>query len=83
MQTSSFFNMKYNVVYFLEINKSFHGVEQVFPKYHSFPNIEKYYLFPDKRLFFWSFFQLWEKKSIVDSNTVQNNCVTLHKYRTE
>lgn len=48
MQKSFFFNMKYNVVYFLEINKSFHGVEQVFPKYHSFPNTEKYYLFPDK-----------------------------------
>lgn len=72
MQRPSFFNMKYNVLYFLEINKSFCRAEQVFPEYRAFPNIGKHYLLP-KKIFSSEVSFSCGKNSMVNSTTVQNS----------
>lgn len=63
VQKTSFFIMKWNVLYFLERNKSLCRVEQVFLEHHFFLNIWKHYLFP-KKIFSYEVSSSCGKKSI-------------------
>lgn len=78
---SSFFNIKYNIVLFLEISKSSPRGEEVSPEYLGGPNTGKLLLLSKTTIFFRGVFQLWEKAHS-EKTTVENNRVTLYRYKT-